>query len=245
MQEYSLSRNHWRAIERACQKRLTDQLNETYKYNAEYIYIENERVSVIEYFWEEFKKRISAVDFAYLMLYISSGSNSLEASRQLQEKEISEVGVKEKTFRRKLANCQKVANKILAELGLSKLDFKKYFAPEIDNYFHSSPSNVGYPFEHFMNLPVTKHWQDKHGERRFTNTKSCLIPEYLNSCNLCHCQCTICTATNDCRRKDAFPDNDRTQILKYSRTKIEEIANNIVAKTSPEELEGLERIYSV
>ena len=244
-QEYFLIKNHWRAIERACTKRLTDQLNDTYKYNAEYIYIENERTVIIEYFWNEFKKRIDPVDFAYLMTYISSKNNNFEVSRKLQNNNIQEVGKTEETVRRKISNCQKTAKELLQELGITMDEFKKYFIPEIGNYFASSTSNVGYPFEHFMNLPVKKEWQDKFGIKFSKKNKSCLIPEYLQDCNLHNCQCIICTDTNNCRRKDAFPENDRTEALKRSRDKITAIADNIIANTPASAYDGLERIYSL
>ena len=244
-QEYFLIKNHWRAIERAFARQLTDQLNDTYKYNAEYIYIENERAVIIEYFWNEFKKRVAPVDFAYLMTYISSKNNNYEASRKLQNNNIQEAGTTEKTVRRKISNCQKIALELLQELGMTIDEFKQYFIPEIGNYFASSTSNVGYPFEHFMNLPITKHWQGKFGEQRPSKTKSCLIPEYLQDCNLHDCQCIICTDTNNCRRKDAFPENDRTEALKRSKDKITAITDNIIANTPASDYDGLERIYSL
>lgn len=238
LQEYSLSRNHWRAIERACNKRLTDQLNETYKYNPEYIYIENERVCTIEFFYKELKKRIAVTPFYdILMVYVNCKNNALATAKEL--------GVSHTTINNHLKKLQGVVDELLQELGLPKDEFKSYFTPEISNYFASSSTNVGYPFEHYMNLPKDKEWQDKFGTKRTKEQNTCLIPEYLQACGLCNCQCNICTDTNNCRRKDAFPDNDRAGILKRSKAKIEECINNAIANTSASAYSGLERIYQI
>lgn len=236
-EDFRLSRHYWSAVANATSKKITDQINESYKYSPEYIMLENERKSIIEMLWKEFKKKISAVDFAYLMKYISCQSNASSTA--------SQVDISNKGIEKRIKKCQKLAYELLEEMGLTIVDFKESLVPEISNYISGSTHTAGYPFEHYMNLPVNKKWQDKFGTQRAKINKSCLIPEYLQACGLCNCQCNICTDTNNCRRKDAFPDNDRTGILKRSKAKVEECINNAIANTQVSAYSGLERIYQI
>lgn len=236
-QELRLSRHHWSAVANATSKKLTDQLNETYKYNPEYILVESERKALISYFWEALEKRIGYHQYAILRMYITYKNNAVKTGQEL--------GLSESAIRKNLKKIQKEAFDLLQKINLSVPDFKESLVPEINNYFASSTSNVGYPFEHYMNVPYNKQWQDKFGLIRGKKNKSCLIPEYLQDCNLHDCQCIICTDTNNCRRKDAFPENDRTEALKRSRDKITAITDNIIANTPASAYDGLERIYSL
>lgn len=240
-EELRLSRHHWSAVANATNKKLTDQLNETYKYNPEYIYTETERQVIIDYFCKELVKRLNDKSFLhlrYIYTYIKSNYNTSETGRLL--------GVSQKQVHKHLQKIKYHAFKLLKEMNLSIEDFQEYLLPEISNYISGSVSNVGYPFEHFMNIPKQGAWQGRDGRIRgsLSKYKSCLIPEYLQDCNLCHTQCIICTDTNNCRRKDAFPDNNRTEVLKRSKDKITAIADNITANTPAPAYDGLERIYS-
>lgn len=236
-EDFRLSRHYWATIANATSKKITDQINESYKYSPEYIMLENERKSIIEMFWKEFKKRVNPVDLAYLTKYISCKSNKVATAKKVSTSDV--------TIGKKIKKCQSLAYELLKELGLTITDIKESLVPEISNYIGGSTHTAGYPFEHYMNLPVNKKWQDKFGTQRAKINKSCLIPEYLRACGLCSCQCNICTDTNNCRRKDAFPDNDRTGVLKLSKAKIEECINNAIANTSASAYSGLERIYQI
>lgn len=243
LEDLRLSRHYWSAVAVATSKKVSDQINESYKYSPEYIVLENERKSIIEEFWLEFKKRVNPIDFAYFMKYISCQSNTYESSRELQKQEIKGMGITEKIFRLRVKNCQKTALKLLKKMKLSVDDFKANLTPEISNYITSATNSAGFPYEYYMNLPVNKQWQDKFGIQRGKVVNTCLIPEYLSDCGLCDCQCIICTDTNNCRRKDVYPSNDNTQTLKAHEEKIAKIAEKLAVYTATRDIKDYEREY--
>lgn len=235
LEDLRLSRHYWTAVAIATSKKVSDQINESYKYSPEYIVLENERKSIIEEFWLEFKKRVNPIDFAYFMKYISCQSNALATSKAV---EISNVAIT-----KRVKNCQKTALKLLKKMKLSVDDFKANLTPEISNYITSATHSTGFPYEHYMNLPVNKKWQDKFGTKRSKTINTCLIPEYLSDCGLCDCQCIICADTNNCRRKDVYPSNNNTQALKIHEEKIAKIAEKLAAYTATKDIKDYEREY--
>lgn len=236
-QEYFLIKNHWRAIERATARKITDTMDETYKYSPEYIIIENERKAILDYFWKRFKLRINPLDFAYFIKYLSYQNNALETSKTV---EISNVAIT-----KRIKKSQKVAFKLLQDMGLSINDFKQFLAPTMTDYFARTTQQTGYPFEHFMNLPEKKEWQGKYGTKMVVKKKSCLIPEYLADCGLCNSQCVICADTNNCRRKDVYPSNDNAEAIKKHMAEVEACIDASIRNTPKEDYEGLECVYSL
>lgn len=173
----------------------------TFTSSPEEVYLESERVSLIRFFLRKLLKSITKTQRKYLFAYIRNDYNASQTGEVL--------GVFENTIRYHIGKIRERAFELVLELELTVPDFKELVTPEIGKFNRKAGRIAGFPYEQFMNLDADAKWTCKFGTKRFSVTKTCMIPEYLENTGCSDSICPICNGAYNCSRVDKFPDNKR------------------------------------